>query len=111
MSFFISNAMAAAKTASTGQADGTLSMVMVVAIFILFYFMLIRPQSKRAKEQRELISSLKKGDEIITNSGLLAKVISLDNQYIKIALTEGVEVYLQRGAVGTILPKGTLKSL
>lgn len=110
MSFFISNAMAAAP-AQAGQADGTFSMIMIVVIFVLFYFMLIRPQSKRAKEHRDLIQSLKKGDEIITTGGLLAKVVSLDDQYIKISLADGVEIGLQRGAVSAILPKGTIKSL
>lgn len=111
MSFFISNATAAAKTASAAQPDSTFSLVMIVAIFILFYFMLIRPQSKRAKEHRELVGSLKKGDEIVTSGGLLAKVVSLDEQYIKISLADGVEIGLQRSAVSTILPKGTIKSL
>lgn len=110
MSFFISDAMAAG-AAPAGQADGTFSMIMIVAIFVLFYFMLIRPQNKRAKEHRELISNLKKGDEIITSGGMLAKVVSLDEQYIKVSLAEGVEISLQRAAVSSVLPKGTLKSL
>lgn len=111
MSFFISNAMAAANNAPTGQADGTFSLVMIVAIFVLFYFMLIRPQNKRAKEHRELISQLKKGDEIVTTGGILAKLIAVDDQYIKATIAEGVEISLQRSAVSTVLPKGTLKSL
>lgn len=111
MSFFISDAMAAAGTTSAPQADGTFSLIMIAAIFVLFYFMLIRPQNKRAKEHRDLIGKLKKGDEIITSGGILAKVVSLDEQYIKISLAEGVEINLQRGAVSAVLPKGTLKSL
>ena len=77
----------------------------------MFYFMLIRPQTKKAKEHRELLSRLKKGDEIITSGGLLAKIVNLNEQYIKISLTEGVEINIQKGAVVTVLPKGTLKSL
>ncbi|CAM2779931.1 SecYEG protein translocase auxillary subunit [Legionella steigerwaltii] len=111
MSFFISDALAAAGTTAAPQADGTFSLVMIAAIFVLFYFMLIRPQNKRAKEHRELISRLKKGDEIVTSGGILAKVVNLDDQYIKISLAEGVEINIQRGAVSTVLPKGTLKSL
>lgn len=112
MSFLISNAMAAASTSSAGgQQDGTFSLVMIVAIFVLFYFMLIRPQNKRAKQHRELLSQLKKGDEIVTSGGILAKVISLDEQFIKISASEGVEIHLQRSAVSSILPKGTIKSL
>jgi len=111
MSLFISDAMAAATTAPGPQTDGTFSLIMIAAIFVLFYFMLIRPQSKRAKEHRELISKLKKGDEIITTGGMLAKVIGIDEQYIKVSIAEGVEISLQRNSVSAVLPKGTLKSL
>lgn len=110
MSFFISNAVAAVN-APAAQSDGTFSMIMIAAIFILFYFLLIRPQNKRAKEQRDLINSLKKGDEIVTSGGMLAKIVSLDDQYIKISLAEGVEINLQKSAVVVVLPKGTLKSI
>lgn len=110
MSFFISDAMAAAP-AQAAQADGTFSLIMIVAIFVLFYFMLIRPQNKRAKEHREMISQLKKGDEIVTSGGILAKVVNIDDQYIKVALSETVEINIQRSAVSAVLPKGTIKSL
>ena len=73
--------------------------------------MLIRPQNKRAKEQRDLIAQLKKGDEVVTTGGLVAKVASLDEQFIKISLCDGVEVILQRSAVSALLPKGTIKAL
>ncbi|TAL59261.1 MAG: preprotein translocase subunit YajC [Legionella sp.] len=111
MSFFISDAYAAIGTAPTGQGDGTFSLIMIAAIFVLFYFMLIRPQNKKAKEHRELLSRLKKGDEIVTSGGMLAKVVNLDDQYIKVSPAEGMEITLQKGAVITVLPKGTLKSL
>lgn len=111
MSFFINNAVAATGAAVPAQADGTFSLVMIAAIFALFYFMLIRPQNKRAKEHRELVGKLKKGDEVITSGGLLAKVVSIDEQYIKVSIADGVEISLQRNAVSTVLPKGTLKSL
>lgn len=111
MSFFINDAMAAANTAPPAQADGTFSFIMIAAIFVLFYFMLIRPQNKRAKEHRELINNLKKGDEIVTSGGILGKVSELEEQYIKVRLAEGIEVKMQRNAVSNVLPKGTLKSL
>lgn len=110
MSFFISDAVAAV-SAPAPQTDGSFSLIMIAVIFVLFYFMLIRPQNKRAKEQRELINRLKKGDEIITSGGMLAKIVSLDDHYIKVTLTEGVEINLQKSAVVTVLPKGTLKSI
>jgi preprotein translocase subunit YajC len=111
MSFLMSNAMAAAQTAPASPADGSFSLIMIGAIFVLFYFMLIRPQNKRAKDHRELISKIKKGDEVITSGGILAKVSSVDDQYIKVAIAEGVEISLQRNSVSTVLPKGTLKSI
>ncbi len=113
MSFFISDAIAAATTTTTkgAQGDGSFSLIMIAAIFVLFYFMLIRPQNKRAKEHRELVGKLKKGDEIVTAGGILGKVTSLDEQYIKISVSEGVEVSLQRSAISSVLPKGTLKAL
>jgi preprotein translocase subunit YajC len=109
MSFFISDAMAAAAPAAPGP--DSFSFVMIAAVLLLGYFMLIRPQNKRAKEHRELLGGLKKGDEIITTGGILAKVVSLDEQYIKVSPAEGIEIHLQKGAVSTVLPKGTLKSL
>ena len=111
MSFLISDALAAVGTTTAPQGDGTFSLIMIAAIFVLFYFMLIRPQNRKAKEHRELIGRLKKGDEVITSSGILAKVVSLDDQYIKVSLAEGVEITIQKGSVSTVLPKGTLKSL
>lgn len=111
MSFFISEAFAAAAPGAAPQTDGTFSLIMISVIFVLFYFMLIRPQNKKAKEHRELLSHLKKGDEIVTSGGMLAKVINLDEQYVKVSLAEGVEITLQKGAIIAVLPKGTLKSL
>ena len=109
MSFLISDLMAASPTAA--PHDSTFSFVMIIAIFVLFYFMLIRPQNKRAKEHRALVSNLKKGDEVVTSGGMLGKVVGLDEQFIKINLAEGVDISLQRSAVVTVLPKGTIKSL
>ncbi len=115
MSFLINDAFAetatTAATAATPQADSPFSMIMIVAIFVLFYVMLIRPQSKRAKQHKELVSNLKKGDEIITAGGILGKVVSLDEQYIKVSPSQGVEIVLQRSSVTTVLPKGTIESI
>lgn len=105
----ISDAMASS-SASHGT-DSFFSLFMIVAIFVLFYVMLIRPQNKRSKEHRDMIGKLKKGDEIITSGGIVAKIISLDEQYLKVSLAEGIEINIQRSAVSVILPKGTLKSL
>lgn len=111
MSFLISDALAAGSTTPAAQPDGTVSLILIAAIFVVFYFMLIRPQNKRAKAHRELVNNLKKGDEIVTSGGILAKIVNVDDVYIKISPAEGVEISLQRGAVSAVLPKGTMKSL
>lgn len=113
MGLFISDAMAATTGAApaAGPSGDLYSLFMIGAIFVVFYFMLIRPQNKRAKEHRELISNLKKGDEVITSGGMLAKVTHITDQYIKISPADGVEIALQRAAVSAVLPKGTIKSL
>lgn len=114
MSFLIGNAFAETATNAAGatpQSDGAFSMIMIVAIFVLFYFMLIRPQSKRAKQHKELVTNLKKGDEIITAGGILGKVVSLDEQYVKITVSQGFELALQRNSITTVLPKGTIESI
>lgn len=111
MSLFISDAMAAAHAAQGAQSDGTFSLIMIGAIFILFYFMLIRPQNKRAKEHRDLVNKLKKGDEVVTSGGILAKVSAVDEQYLKLTVADGIDISVQRSSVTAVLPKGTLKSL
>ncbi len=114
MSFLISNAMAETAAGAAGQApqgDGTFSLVMIGIIFVLFYFMLIRPQNKRAKAHRELVEKLQKGDEIATASGILGRVVALDEQYLKVAVSKETEIMLQRSAVSAVLPKGTLEAL
>ncbi len=111
MSFLITDAFAGTGVNQAAQTDSTFSLILIAAIFVLFYFMIIRPQNKRGKEQRELLNRLKKGDEIITTGGIIAKIISLDEQYIKISPAEGIEFNMQKGAVNTVLPKGTMKTL
>lgn len=112
MSFFISEAIAqSANPAVDSAAGSSFSLVMIAAIFILFYFMLIRPQNKRAKEHRELVKQLKKGDEITTSAGILGKVVEIDEQFLKLKVADGVEITVLRNAVNTVLPKGTIKTV
>lgn len=98
------------------QAGGTqpnpLSPLIMLALFaVVFYFFLIRPQMKRAKEHREMVSKLAKGDEVVAAGGLLGRVEELSEGFITLEIAEGVKVKLQRGAVTAVLPKGTLKSV
>ena len=111
MSFLISDAVAAVAPATGASSDSGFSLLMVAAIFGLFYLMLIRPQNKRAKEHRRLVEQLKKGDEIITSGGVLAKVSELNEQFIKVTIADGIDIHVQRNAVSSVLPKGTFKSL
>ena len=109
MSFFISDAMAEAAPAAQ-QTDPMSSLIFFGGMILIFYFLLIRPQQKRAKEHRNLVEALSKGDEIVTNGGLLGKIVEVGEQYITVELAENVQIKMQRQAVGSILPKGSLKA-
>ncbi|MCB1734914.1 MAG: preprotein translocase subunit YajC [Gammaproteobacteria bacterium] len=85
-------------------------MAPLIIIFVIFYFMLIRPQSKRAKEHKSMVEALQKGDELVTNGGLLGKVVKAGENYLDVEIAEGVVVKVQRGQVATLMPKGTIKS-
>ena len=91
--------------------EGLASFLPFIIIFVLFYFMLIRPQMKQAKEQRALIDSLKTGDEITSNSGILGKITKLSNQFAIIEVAKNVEIRIQKQTIQTLLPKGTIKSI
>jgi preprotein translocase subunit YajC len=110
MNFFINDAMAQGAGGSSGGFDFT-AILPLVLMFVIFYFLLIRPQQKKAKEHKGLVAALKKGDEIITNGGMLAKVTDVGDNFLSCEIAENVEVKLQSHAVTTVLPKGTIKSL
>ena len=82
-----------------------------IIIFVLFYFMLIRPQMKQAKEHRAMLEALKAGDEIVTSTGILGKVVKLNNQFSIIEVSSNVEIKIQKQTIQTLLPKGTIKSI
>lgn len=106
MDFFISNAYAQDAAAQ----GGLMSFLPLIVIFAVFYFMLIRPQMKRAKEHKQLVSQLAKGDEVITNGGILGKITDVSDAFVTLELTENVKIKVQRQAVANIMPKGTIKS-
>lgn len=110
MSFFISDAIA---QSAGGQAGGfdIAAILPLVIMFGIFYFLLIRPQQKKAKEHKNLVAALKKGDEVITNGGLLAKVTNVGENFLTCQIAENVEIKIQSHAVSTVLPKGTIKGL
>jgi len=109
---FISSAFAqtAPAAAAGGDMQSTLmSMLPLLLMFAVLYFVMIRPQMKKQKEHRSMIDALAKGDEIVTAGGLLGKVSKIGDAYIGVELTAGVEVQMQRSAVVQVLPKGTVK--
>lgn len=107
MSFFISDAWAEA--AGPGQQDLLTGMLPLVFIFVVFYFLLIRPQSKKAKEHKALIGALAKGDEVVTNGGLLGRITNVGDTFIELEVGEGMKVKVQRQAISSLMPKGTVK--
>ncbi len=107
MSFFISDALAQAE----GQQSSTLELILpLLLMFGIFYFLLIRPQQKKAKEHKNMVEALGKGDEIITSGGLLAKIVDIDDNFLTCKISDNVDVKIQRHAITSILPKGTIKS-
>ncbi|QOL25441.1 preprotein translocase subunit YajC [Thalassotalea sp. LPB0316] len=110
MDLFISKAHAAAAPA---QGAGIDMLIMLLVFGLVFYFMIYRPQAKRVKEHKSLMSALGKGDEVLTQGGLVGKIakVSDEKDFIVIAIAEGTEVTVQKAAVSAVLPKGTMKNL
>ncbi|GGW64389.1 preprotein translocase subunit YajC [Alishewanella tabrizica] len=111
MSLFISQAYA--DTAAAPQGGGWDLIIMLLAFGLIFYFLIYRPQAKRVKEHRNLMSALGKGDEVLTQGGIVGRIskIAEDKDFIVVALNDTTEVTVQKSAVSAVLPKGTLKSL
>ena len=100
-----------AQGAAPGGEAGWTGLLPIVLMFVLLYFMMIRPQMKRAKEHKAMTDALQKGDEVVAAGGLLGKISKVTDAYISIEIAPNVEVSVQRLAVQTLLPKGTIKSL
>ncbi|CNH14353.1 preprotein translocase subunit YajC [Yersinia pekkanenii] len=110
MSLFISDAVASAGASS--QSSPYSLVIMLVVFGLIFYFMILRPQQKRAKEHKKLMDSIGKGDEVLTTGGLLGRVTKVaETGYIVIALNDTTEVMIKRDFVAAVLPKGTMKAL
>ena len=111
---FITSAFAQTAPAAAGGGDMLSSltgMLPLVLMFVVLYFVMIRPQMKKQKEHRSMIDALAKGDEVATAGGMLGKVIKLGDAYLTLELTEGVEVQLQRSAIVQVLPKGAMSAM
>ena len=99
-----------AQAAGGSPADGMQSIFLIVAMFAVLYFLMIRPQMKRAKEHKAMVDALQKGDEVVTAGGILGRIAKLGDAHISVEIAPNVEIQVQRGAVQAVLPKGSLKS-
>jgi preprotein translocase subunit YajC len=106
---FISNAFAEAAAPAAG--GGIMDFLPLIALVAVFYFMILRPQSKRAKEHKVMLEALQRGDEVVTLGGELGRVSKVYEQYVGVELAENLEVTVQKAAIQSVLPKGTIKSI
>ena len=106
MDWFIQDAYAQAE----GQGDPLLSLLPLVLIFVVFYFLLIRPQNKRQKEHKEMVANVATGDEVVTGGGVLGTVMKVSEQFVHVQVSDGVVLKVQRHTIGAVMPKGTVKS-
>ena len=107
---FISSAFAQTAPAASGDMQSSLmSMLPLVLMFVVLYFVMIRPQMKKQKEHRAMIDALAKGDEVVTAGGVLGKVSKLDESFVSLEIANAVEIQIQRSAVVQVLPKGSIK--
>jgi preprotein translocase subunit YajC len=110
MNFLINSAYAQASGAASGSPSLISTLALPALLLVVFYFLLIRPQSKRAKEQREMLAKVAVGDEIATTGGILGKVTEVGEQFLSVEIASGVSIKLQKFQVAQVLPKGTVKS-
>lgn len=106
---FISNAYA--EGAAPAQGAGIMDFLPLFALIAVFYFLILRPQQKRAKEVKTMLEAMQKGDEVVTSGGVLGRVVKVGDSYISLEVSEGMTLNVQKSAVQTILPKGTIKSI
>lgn len=108
MDFFISSAHAQA--AQSGGPSGIANLVLLGLVFVMFYFLLIRPQMKRQKEHKAMVSTLSKGDEVVTSGGVLGKIDDVGDSFVTLEIANNTHIKVQRHAIGAVMPKGTIKS-
>ncbi|WP_370978824.1 preprotein translocase subunit YajC [Agaribacterium sp. ZY112] len=113
MSFFIAEAAAQAQASAPAASPnaGFLNILLLGGLFVFMYFMIIRPQRKRQKEHQSLVDALGKGDEVVMSSGLLGKIVEVDEAYVTIKAADSVELKFQKASVHAVLPKGTIKAI
>lgn len=105
---FISNAYAQA--AGESAAGGFMGLLPLILMFLILWFLMIRPQMKRAKEHKAMVAALAKGDEVITQGGMAGRIAEIDDNFVHLEVADNVNIVVQRAAVSTVLPKGTLRA-
>ncbi|WP_296253688.1 preprotein translocase subunit YajC [Pseudomonas sp. UBA4194] len=111
MSFLIPAAYADAAAPAAGPAGTGFEWIFLVGFLVIFYMMIWRPQAKRAKEQKNLLGNLQKGDEVVTSGGIAGKINKVTDDFVVIEVSDTVELKIQKGAIAATLPKGTLKAI
>lgn len=109
--FFISDAMAEGAFSMGGQPEILSQLMVFGGIFVIFYFLFIRPQNKKLKEHKEMTENLKKGDELVTNGGVLGKITALHENFVSIEIAKDTQIHIQRQSISTLMPKGTIKAI
>lgn len=107
----ISNAYAQTAAAAAGPMDSVMQFLPIILMFAVLYFLMVRPQMKKAKEHKALLEALAKGDEVVTQGGLAGRITKVGDDFVSIAIAENVDIQMQKGAISLVLPKGTLKNL
>ncbi len=92
-----------------GQGNPLVGLALPILILVVFYFLFIRPQQKRVKEHRQMVSELKENDEVLTNGGLAGRITEVGDSFVKLKVAESIEVQVQKQAIASLLPKGTLQ--
>lgn len=109
LDFFVAPVFAQAAPAQPGM--GGFGLLMPIALIAIMYFLMIRPQMKRAKEHKALLEGLQKNDEVLTQGGIVGKVVSLSDSYVTVEVAANTQIIVQKQAIGAVLPKGTIKSI
>ena len=109
LNVLISEAYAQAAAPAAGASGGLMSMLPLVLMFVVLYFVMIRPQMKRQKETKTMLEALSKGDEVVTQGGVIGKISKLGETFVSVEVASGVELQIQRAAIVQVLPKGTYK--
>ena len=109
LNFLIQDAAAQAASGGPSSEMGLMNLLFPIILIVAFYFLLIRPQTKRAKEHKQMVDAVKKGDEIVTGGGVLGRITDVGENFLQVEIADGVQIKIQKHALGSLMPKGTYK--